>query len=316
MSTRRRVSTLGYSLILASAILFGTYGIWSRLMGDTFDPFYQAWVRGLVIIVVMLPLMIVGKSFRKIERKDWPQVGLYMAFTIFTQVPLYYAFNTLPIGTAQLVFYAMFVIAAYIVGRVYLGERITKTKLLSMILAFVGLAVVCGVSAIAYAPLGLALAALNGVAAGGEISSSKKVSGKYSPALLIFWGWVLTIATHLPLSLLLGEAQPVPQFNEAWLWLLVYALVNAAAFWLVIVGFKFVDASIGSLIGLMEVVFGIVFGALIFHETITWSVWVGGALIIFAAMLPDLLNLIKSKRPSRPTEPAPELELEPDLEPE
>ena len=283
-------------------------------MGDTFDPVYQAWVRGLIIIVIMLPFLLIGKRFRRIERQDWPQVGVYFAFTLFTQVPLYYAFNTLPIGTAQLIFFAMFVIAAYIVGRVYLGERITKVKLLSMILAFVGLAVVCGVSVIAFAPLGLALAALNGVAAGGEISSSKKVSDKYSPALLIFWGWVLTIATHLPLSLLLGEAQPVPQFNEAWLWLFVYALVNAAAFWLVIVGFKFVDASIGSLIGLSEVIFGILFGALIFHEAVTWSVWVGGALIILAAMLPDLLNLIKSKRPSKPIELVPELE--PELEPE
>jgi drug/metabolite transporter (DMT)-like permease len=283
-------------------------------MGDTFDPFYQAWVRGLIIIALMLPLMIMGKSFRRIERKDWPQVGLYLGFTIFTQVPLYYAFNTIPIGTAQLVFYAMFVIAAYIVGRVYLGERITKIKLLSVVLAFVGLAIVCGVSVIAFAPLGLALAALNGVAAGGEISSSKKVSGKYSPALLIFWGWVVTIATHLPLSLLLGEAQPAPQFDEAWLWLLVYALVNAAAFWLVITGFRFVDASIGSLIGLMEVVFGVVFGALIFHEAITWSVWVGGILIILAAMLPDLFSLSKNKRPSKPVEPVPELE--PELEPE
>jgi len=283
-------------------------------MGDSFDPVYQAWVRGLIIIAIMLPFLIIGKRFRKIERQDWPQVGVYFAFTLFTQVPLYYAFNTLPIGTAQLVFFAMFVIAAYIVGRVYLGERITKVKLLSMILAFVGLAIVCGVSVIAFAPLGLALAALNGVAAGGEISSSKKVSDKYSPALLIFWGWLLTIATHLPLSLLLGEAQPVPQFNEAWLWLFVYALVNAAAFWLVIVGFKFVDASIGSLVGLSEVVFGILFGALIFHEAITWSVGVGGALIILAAMLPDLLSLIQNRQPPEPIELVQELEQETELE--
>lgn len=312
MNKQHRASTLGYGLILASAILFGTYGIWSRLMGETFDPFYQAWVRGIIIIALMVPLMLKGKSFRRIERKDWPQVGLYIAFTIFTQVPLYYAFNNAPIGTVQLIFYAMLVVTAYIVGRVYLGERITKIKLVSVILAFGGLAIVCGVSVIAFAPLGLALAALNGVAAGGEIATSKKISDKYSPALLIFWGWVFTIATHLPLSLLLGEAQPVPQFNEVWLWLLIYALVNAAAFWLVMTGFKFVDASIGSLIGLMEVVFGILFGALIFHEAITWSVWAGGALIIFAAMLPDLLDLIKSKRPSKPAELAPELELEPE----
>lgn len=169
-----QASPLGYSLILASAVLFGTYGVWSRLMGESFDPFYQAWMRGVIILLLMLPLMLIGKSFRKIERKDWPQTGLYIAFCIFTQVPLYYAFNNAPIGTVQLIFYALFVITAYIVGRVYLGEHITKVKLLSMVLAFAGLAVVFGVSVIAFAPLGLALAALNGVASGGEVATSKK----------------------------------------------------------------------------------------------------------------------------------------------
>lgn len=251
--------------------------------------------------------MLAGKNFRKVERKDWPQVGLYILFCIFTQVPIYYAFNNAPIGTVQLIFYSVFVITAYIVARVYLGERITKVKLLAMALAFVGLVIVFGVSIIAFAPLGLALAALNGVASGGEVSSSKKVSHKYSPALLVFWGWVFTLATHLPLSLLLGETQHLPQLNEAWLWLMIYSVVNAAAFWLVIVGFKFVDASIGSLLGLMEVIFGVLFGSIIFHEALTWSIVAGGILIIIAAILPDLLALIQGKHNKKPIEPVREL---------
>lgn len=272
-------------------------------MGDSFEPFYQAWVRTILILLIMLPFMLIGKSFRKIDRKDWPQLGIYIAFCIFTQVPLYYAFNNAPIGTVQLIFYSAFVITAYIVGRVYLGEAITKIKLLSMALAFVGLAIVFGVSVIAFAPLGFALAALNGIASGGEVSSSKKISEKYSPALLVFWGWVFTLITHLPLSLLLGETQHMPQFNEAWLWLVIYAVVNTAAFWLVIEGFRSVDASIGSLIGLMEVVFSILFGILIFHESFTTAILVGSILIIAAAMLPDLITIIKHKRHAKAVEP-------------
>lgn len=307
MAAAHKVSILGYGTILLSALLFGTYGVWSRLMGNTFEPFYQAWMRSIVIMLIMLPFMLAGRSFRKIERQDWPQVGLYILFCVFTQAPIYYAFNNAPIGTAQLIFYSVFVITAYIVGKIYLGERITKVKLLAMALAFVGLAIVFGVSVIAFAPLGLALAALNGVASGGEVSSSKKVSDKYSPALLVFWGWIFILATHLPLSLLLGEAQHLPQFNEAWLWLMIYSVVNAAAFWLVIAGFKFVDASIGSLLGLMEVIFGVLFGAVIFHEVLTWSIAAGGILIILAAMLPDLLAIIQGKRNKKSIEPVREL---------
>lgn len=292
----RKASLNGYVLILLAAILYATYGVWSRLMGDSFAPFYQAWVRSLLIITIMTPFMLKTGSFQKIKRKDWPALAIFVGFCIFTQVPLYYAFNNAPIGTVQLIFYSMFVITAYLVGRFYLGETITRIKLLSMILAFVGLAFVFGTAVIAFAPLGLGLAMLNGVASGAETSSSKKLTGDYPAALIIFWGWAFTFLTHLPISLLIGEQSTPPSFNQAWLWLLTYSIVNALAFWLSIVGFKYVDASIGSLIGLMEVVFAVIFGSLIFHEVLSWTVYVGGLLIIIAAMLPDLLDVVRYRR--------------------
>ena len=103
------------------------------------------------------------------------------------------------------------------------------------------------------------------------------------------------------------EKQIPVSFDQAWLWLVIYSLVNAAAFWLVIVGFRYVDASIGSLIGLMEVVFAVIFGAIIFHEELSISVYVGGVLILFAAMLPDLINIIQHKKPKSAVEPVREL---------
>lgn len=296
-------SIRGALIILASALLFGTYGVWSRLMGHTFPPFYQAWVRSVLIILIMLPFMLKTKSFQKIKRQDWPALAVFIAFCVCTQVPIYYAFNHAPIGTVQLIFYSMFVITAYLVGRFYLGETITKIKLISIALAFVGLALVFGTAVITFAPLGLGLALLNGVASGGEVSSSKKIEDKYSPALIVFWGWIFTLILHLPISLIIGEKQVPIAFDHAWLWLVVYSFVNAAAFWLVIVGFRYVDASIGSLIGLMEVVFAVIFGAAIFHEALSMNIYLGGILILIAAMLPDLVNVIQHKKTKAAVEP-------------
>jgi drug/metabolite transporter (DMT)-like permease len=255
----------------------------------------------------MLPFMLKTHSFQKIKRQDWPALAVFIAFCVCTQVPIYYAFNHAPIGTVQLIFYSMFVITAYIVGRFYLDETITKIKLLSMGLAFVGLALVFGTAVFTFAPLGLGLALLNGVASGGEVSSSKKIEDKYSPSLVVFWGWVFTLVIHLPISLLIGEKQVPVAFDNAWLWLVVYSFVNAAAFWLVIVGFRYVDASIGSLIGLMEVVFAVIFGAVIFHEVLNFNVYAGGILILLAAMLPDLINLIQHKNTKNAVEPVREV---------
>lgn len=293
---QNHTSIRGALIILASAILFGTYGVWSKLMGDTFPPFYQAWVRSLIIMLIMAPLMYRYGSFKKINREDWPALCVFIVFCVFTQVPIYYAFNNAPIGTVQLIFYSVFVITAYFVGRFYLGETITKVKLLSMALAFTGLAIVFGNAVLTFAPLGLGLAMLNGVASGGEVASSKKIEEKYSPSLIVFWGWAFTLISHLPISLIVGEQQVPIALDRPWLWLLIYSFVNAAAFWLVIVGFRYVDASIGSLIGLLEVVFAVVFGAIIFDEPLSFSLLLGAILILAAAMFPDVFHMLQSRR--------------------
>lgn len=305
MTKQGNLPAKNYSQILASSLMYGTYGIWSRLMGGAFQPFYQAWIRSLIVMALMLPFILARKSFRRIDYEDWPRVGLYILFCVFTQVPLYYAFNHAPIGTVQLIFYSMFIITAYVVGRIYLGEKITKIKILAMIVALVGLAIVFGVSVFAFAPLGLALAGLNGVASGGEISSSKNISEKYSPALLAFLGWAATLVTHLPISILLGETQYAPRLDGPWLWMITYSAVNTGAFWLSIVGFKFVDASIGSLIGTVEVLSSVLFGAIVFHQSLSWSVAVGGGLIVCAAMLPDLHNISLARHLAKNTKPLP-----------
>jgi drug/metabolite transporter (DMT)-like permease len=265
-------------------------------MGHSFAPFYQAWVRSLMVIILMVFALLLTKSFKKIDRQDWPSMGLFIVFCISTQVPIYYAYNHAPVGSVQLICYSAFVITAYSVGKFYIGEKITKIKMLSMVLAFAGLTTVFGITVLAFAPLGLALAAFNGVANGGEGSSSKKLTEKYAPGLIIFWGWVFIFLTHLPLSFLLHEPRPLPQPNAAWGYLCIYAVVNSAAFWLSIEGFKRVDASIASLIGLFETIVAVVLAAIIFGEQITWSIGLGGAIIILAAMLPDLRSIMKNRK--------------------
>lgn len=278
----------GYRIILLSSFLYSTFGVWSHLMGADFDPFYQAWVRSLIIVLIMLPFMVATKSFRRIKRADWPHMAVYLGLCICTQVPLYYAFTHAPIGTVQLIFNAMLLIAAYGFGWGYLGEYLTQWKLASIVLALCGLAIVFGVSALTVAPLGLLMAAFNGAAAGGEVSATKKFAGKYPPALLVFWGWACTVLTHLPLSLLLGEKQVMPTMDSAWLWLVIYSAVNALALWTAVVGYRYVDASIGGLVSLTVIVFTIALGVILFKEPLHSSTIIGATLIVISSIVPNI----------------------------
>ncbi len=286
----------GYLMILASSVLFGTYGVWSVIMGDQFGVFFQGWVRCVIVLAILLPLVYFTKSYRKIRKQDWKWVLATVGFAIFTQAPLYYAFNTTSIGTATLLFYAMFIIASYLVGRLFLGEKITKIKLAAMALAFLGLILIFGLSLAQFSLLGMLMAALNGVASGGEVSMTKKTTDKYPSLLITTYVWVGIFISHLIMSLAVGETQWAPELSPAWAAMVAFALAGLGAFWLVVEGFKFVEASIGSLIGLLEIIWGVVFGIVLFHEHAGATVWIGAAIIVVAGMLPDVANIIAGKR--------------------
>lgn len=285
----------GYLMILVSAIGFGSYGVWSVLIGSEFGIFSQGWVRSALVLLVLFPIAMATKSFKKIDKKDLGWLLAPVIFGVFTQAPLYYAFNHADIGTATLIFYATYVITSYVVGKIFLGEIIGKVKIISLLLAFVGLFLTFGLSLAKFSLLALVLAAVNGIASGGEVSTTKKPTEKYSSLQVSIYVWLGIFLTHLPVSLLVKENQIPFAFNPVWFAMLTFAAVGLISFWLVVEGYKYVDAGIGGLIGLLEIISGVIFGIVIFNEGVTLSKILGGSIILLAAMLPDLSNLVQRR---------------------
>lgn len=289
-------SSLGYLMIFLSAIGFGSYGVWSKFIGEDFGIFYQGWVRSAIVLAILIPIALATKNFKPVTKADLKWVLVPVLFGVATQAPLYYAFINMDIGTATLVFYSMYVITSYVIGKMFLGEKITGVKLASLLLAFIGLFLVFGISLQYFTFLALFMAALNGVASGGEVATTKKTTHKFSSLQIGIYVWAGILVTHLPLSLIFGETQIIPQFNFIWFSMLAFALVGLAAFWLVIEGFKYVDASIGGLIGLFEIIAGIAFGVMLFGESVTGITLLGGFVILLSAMLPDLTTILSRKK--------------------
>jgi drug/metabolite transporter (DMT)-like permease len=292
------VKTLkGYLMILLSAIGFGSYGIWSKFIGAEFGIFFQGWVRSALILIILIPLAYLTKGLKKVDKSDIKWLLYPVIFGIFSQVPLYYAYNHADIGTVTLIFYATFVITSYVIGKAFMEETIGKIKIISLILSFIGLFLIFGLSLAKFSLLALVLAAVNGVASGGDVATTKMSTRKYSSLQVNIYVWLGILLTHFPVSLLARETQIPLTLNSTWLAMLAFAAVGLVSFWLVIEGFKYVDASIGSLVGLMEIIAGVVFGIVIFHEGVTVSKIVGGGIILVAAMLPDLVNLAQRRKP-------------------
>jgi len=285
----------GISLIFISSLMFGSYGIWSRLLGQDFGMFYQGWTRGLIIVVVLLPFLYYRKQIIKIDKTDWKWMSVFLIFTSLSSAPLFYAFNHMDIASATLLFFSTMLLTMYMVGFLFLGEKVTKIKIISFILAIAGMYLVFSFSLALFTILAVSMAILNGIASGGEIAFSKKLSGKYSALYLTWLSWAMIFITNGIISILVGETQHLPSFDIVWLYQIGYIITGIIGFWFIVEGFKYVEASVGGLLDLLEIVFGITFGILIFKEVLTTKIIIGGLIIIFASALPHLVKLLKKK---------------------
>ncbi len=290
----------GIIFITLSALMFGTYGMWSRLIGNSFGAFYQGWTRAFIISIVLLPILLWNKQIISIPRKDWGWLSLFLFFTSLTQAPVFYAFNHMDIGSATLLFFVSMLLTMYMVGILFLGEKLTKIKALSFLLASVGMYVIFSFSLVFFSLLAALLAIVNGIASGGEVSFSKKLSGNYSPLYICWLSWVIILITNTFISLLIGEIQHSPSFSIVWLYQIGYTTVSLLGFWLIIKGLKYTEASTGGLIGLFEIVISILLGVIIFKEKLNIKIVFGAIFIIVAAALPHIYNLFqKTKQHSR-----------------
>ena len=80
----------------------------------------------------------------------------------------------------------------------------------------------------------------------------------------------------------------MPNFSQVWLLTGLFAVMFLIIGLLIVYGFSKVEAQIGSLILLFDIVVGILLGYLIFHEAITLPALLGGLFILAAMILPNL----------------------------
>lgn len=278
----------GVVYILISAVFYASYGVWSRLMGSSFGEFTQAWTRGLFLLVVILILNSKFKFLKKFGKKDLPWFMLIALAGGINQAPYYFGFQHLQIGTATLLFYASLVVGGYVMSKVFLQEKINSTKLFSLGLSILGMALIYKFSLSTGQLLAAVLTCVAGVLGAATVVLTKKLSGNYAELQIMIGYFALQVVINLPLAVLSHEVMPSFSNTTAWVAQILYAFSMLAANYAVIEGFKHVDGSIGSLIGIAEILFGAFFGWLLFSELISAFTLMGGIIIIAAAAYPSL----------------------------
>jgi drug/metabolite transporter (DMT)-like permease len=284
---------LGAGAIAFSTFLYGFFGILTRTAGFTLPIFFMGWVRDLTGAVLILgPLIALGK-YKPVAAKDLAWLIARTGFGVLSFVSSYYAFFFLPIGTAYFMFFGGSVLSGFILGKFLFQEKLNRLKVISLILAIFGLLLIYSISINLGQAGYLWLAFGSGLMAAIWNVLAKKVSDNYSATQLNGLDFLIFGSITLLISLGLGEVWTWPNLTAPWLANAGFLAIFVIAGQLVVYGFKNLDAQRGSLIMLLEIVFGVLLGNWFFHERLSFLSMVGGGLIILAAALPEVGEITK-----------------------
>jgi drug/metabolite transporter (DMT)-like permease len=282
---RKPSAPLGASLIVFSSLFYASYGIWTKLMGNFFGGYTASAFRSVLVLLMLVPLAL---AYHKLGPIDWRHnrryiIGMVIS-SLFTSGPLYFAILHAGVGVSLTIGYAGIVIGMFFFGWLFAGERFSKDKLLSTCLSFIGLWLVFSPNIAGLGWLPLVAAAVSGlsVAANGVFAKELSYNAAQSTVLL----WITSVVANVIMALVLGEHQPAFGWHLPWLYLVVFAMVSVVASWAFVRGVKLIDAGAAGILGLMEIVFGVLFGVIFFGEHIGLVVLMGMIVIMAAAIVP------------------------------
>ena len=296
---QKKTAAFGASLIVMSSVFYALYGVWTRLMGHAFGDYEQAVFRSLVVVLAMIPIAIRRKE---LSRLRWLRDAHWFLLSAISSGlvagPLYYSTLYVGVGIATALAYAGIVLGMFFFGWAFSRERYTIRKFAATLLAFAGLACIFAPSLHGLGLLPLLAALESGLASGLNVVVSQKMPYSASQSTLIAWvGGVLANVVMVGLT---GEFHHHLTFGIAWLYIVLFGITSVIASWSFIRGLKLVDAGSAGILGLLEIVFGVVFGALFFTERPAPLALAGMAIIIVAAAIPYFDHLkARAKRLKR-----------------
>jgi drug/metabolite transporter (DMT)-like permease len=281
----KNAAPLGASFVVLSSLFYASYGIWTKLTGDFFGGYTASAIRSVLVLLILIPLAMVFSQLAKLHwRRDWRQfAGLTLTSTLVWG-PLYYAVLHAGVGISLTINYASIVIGMFFFGWLLARERFTQDKWLSTILGFVGLWMIFAPSTAGLGWLALSAALLSGFAAAAHYVIGKQLPYNATQTIIIMW--CTSVIANAVMALALREHFPDVGPHMEWLYLFIFALASVAATWLLMKGMKLIEAGAAGILGLLEIVFGVMFGALFFAERPGALVLLGVAAIIVAAAIP------------------------------
>lgn len=289
-------SQLGILTVATAASLWGLQGILSKFIYRSgMDPLSLATCKvGISFVALALVLLIRSPQHIKLNRQHLPSLMAYGILGVgLFNISLLTAMHFTTITTAVTLLYTAPAFVA-ILSAVFLGENLTKTKLLALVSTLAGCYLVIGGYTVNWTEVNA-----TGIGAGltaGFTYALYSVIGKKKVSEVNRWTVMFYGLGFGTLLLLIVR----PPFNignysvSTWFYIIFLALGTTLAYTLYIKGLTLLEASKASIIASLEPVVAVFLAVLVLHESLSLPKVIGFFLVIFAVLL-----LIQEKEPKR-----------------
>lgn len=278
-------------LSLAASIWGGMYVV-SKYVLDFIPPLTLVWLRFIIAFVVLYMILKITEKKQKkkvtIRKKDWLLfawigfIGYFISITCqFIGTKLSDAHTGSLVTSATPAFMVIF-------AAIILKEKLTARRLLSTIIATIGVIIVIGWD-IEIGSYFIGTIILVGAAITWALLSIyvKIASARFSSLVITTYAIFFSLFFITPFMLWEFQSSPIEHMNlYVVLGVLYLGIVSTAgAFFLWNKGFELMDASIGSLFFFFQPIVGSLLGWLLLNETLTSNFFIGGILIICSVFI-------------------------------
>jgi drug/metabolite transporter (DMT)-like permease len=277
--------------MIGSAICLASIGIFTKLIGDIIPVITLSFLRLLIafLFLVVIMLFIDRPAFRESKKnlKEYFWVGLVMAISF----SFYIGANIFaPIQNAVLLSYTspFFVL---LFAKLILKEKITKTKIITLFIAFFGLMIINPFNAGSFM-FGNSLALINAIFFALFLTYLRKEEDKHDLGDIMWFFFFATILL-LPLAIYYGFGN----FLSVWPFLLGLGIVSTGlAYFLMNLAYEGLEAEGGSMITMIVTPLTAIILAIIFlNENLNLRIILGGVVLIIAGLYLEYENLKHKK---------------------
>ena len=278
-----------YLLPILTGICFGSIGIFIRFFSEAgFNSMAVLSTRNVIsALILFLFLLVYDRDLLKCRVRDLPILlgGGFIGMTL-TNVFFNVAVLNLSLGFAGVLIGLSPVYVVFIAAFLF-KEKITRRKLLGMILAVIGVIMVSGVidSGITFTAAGLAAGLLSGLFYGMTSIFTKIAIGRgYKGLTITFYAILITALTTAPFTnwgVVAAYTAASPLSHS--LLMIAHAVIGAALPYLLLsVSLKHIEAGKASILTSSEPVSAMLFGFFVYHEPMTVISIAGMAIAVTA----------------------------------